>query len=138
MLSDKIIQSYSQVLTPIGYTNDNTVSFEGSQIQQEFFKAWEHITKYYKQNPTKKLTFLEIGAWKGLWGIAFCEFCKLQNIEGNYITLTEINQDPNNQSLYKTLEYINSQDISATLLTLDTEIVTNENTMGIGLIYRKK
>ena len=120
MLQNQIIKTYSQIHAPIIYTNDTNVSFEGSQIQKEFFTAWDCIEKYFKQNPTDKLTFLEVGAWKGLWGIAFCEFCKLQKIDGSYLTLTMIDQDPNNQPLYKTLEYLNSQGITANLIDMNT------------------
>jgi hypothetical protein len=120
MLHNQIIQTYSQLHSPIIYTNGTDVSFEGSQIQKEFFTAWKYISEYFKQNPTNKLRFLEVGAWKGLWGIAFCEFCKSQNIDGVYLTLTMIDQDPNNQPLYKTIEYINSQGITANLIDMST------------------
>lgn len=120
-LEQKIIDTYSKIHTPIQYTNSNKVSFEGSQIQQEFFTTWNRITEYFKQNPVNRLNFLEIGAWKGLWGIAFCEFCKLTNIDGSYLTLTMIDQDPNNQPLYKTIDYINSQGITADLIDMDTK-----------------
>ena len=211
MLSKQIVQTYSKVHAPILYTNGLDVSFEGSQIQREFFEAWDHIEKYFKKNPTTHITFLEVGSWKGLWGIAFSEFCVAHNIQGTYVTLTMIDQDINNQPLYKTLEYMDSvgmltklidmntldenaltsvleyatsfnivfidadhsyesvmsdiskfaglsddillfhdirpkhvvpeygvyQAIIDSNLTLDTEIVTNENTMGIGIIYKK-
>lgn len=120
MLNQNIIKTYSQIHSPIIYTNDSNVSFEGSQIQQEFFTAWKCITKYYKKNPKDNITFLEIGAWKGLWGIAFNEFCKLHKIKGSYLTLTMIDQDPNNQPLYKTLDYMNSQNTPAKLININT------------------
>jgi hypothetical protein len=120
MLRKQIIQTYSQIHAPILYTDGLDISFEGSQVQREFFQAWDYIADYFKQNPTDKLTFLEVGAWKGLWGIAFCEFCKIQKIEGEYLTLTMINQDPNNQPLYKTIDYINSQGILAKLIDINT------------------
>jgi hypothetical protein len=120
MLEQQIVDVYSKIHTPIQYTNGNEISFEGSQIQYEFFKVWNLIEEYYKNNPTKKLNFLEVGAWKGLWGIAFTEFCKLNNIEGSYLTLTLIDQDPNNIPLYKTLEYINSQNIKANLVNINS------------------
>jgi hypothetical protein len=120
MLEQQIIHSYSNVHSPIEYTNNNEISFEGSQIQAEFFKAWNLIEKYYQEHPTKKLKFLEIGAWKGLWGMAFTEFCKLNNIEGEYLTLTLIDQDPNNLPLFNTLEYINSQNIKAELININS------------------
>lgn len=120
-LKQKIINSYSKIHSPIIYTNGNEVSFEGSQKQKEFFAAWNSITNYYLEIQDKELTFLEIGAWKGLWGIAFAEFCKLKNIKGKYITVTMLDQDPNNQYLTKSLNYINS-------LGLETALI-NENSL---------
>lgn len=120
MFEEGIVRVYSKIHSPVSLTKDNNISFDGSQIQKEFFTAWESINKYFKTHPTKKLTFLEVGAWKGLWGLAFCEFCKSQKIEGEYLTLTMIDQDPNNRPLYKTLEYINSQGIKASLIDMNT------------------
>jgi hypothetical protein len=120
-LEQKIIESYSKIQTPISYTNGIDVSFEGSQKQKEFFTAWNLISDFYSKNPVKELSFLEIGAWKGLWGIALAEFCSLKNIKGTYATVTMIDQDPNNQSLFRSLYYINS-------LNLETHLV-NENSL---------
>lgn len=119
-LKQNIIESYSRVQTPITYTNGEEISFEGSQKQKEFFKAWDSISKYYTQNPTDEITFLEIGAWKGLWGIALAEFCKLKNIKGKYITVTMLDQDPNNQFLFKSLEYIDSLGLETHLINEDS------------------
>jgi hypothetical protein len=120
MLEQNIVNTYSNIHSPITLTNGTEVSFEGSQIQREFFAAWNLIQEYYQSRPTKKLKFLEVGAWKGLWGIAFTEFCKLNSIEGEYLTLTMIDQDPNNTPLYKTLEYINSQNTKANLININS------------------
>lgn len=120
MLNLNIIDTYSKVHIPVTYTNSTAISFEGSQKQQEFFTAWKEIEEYYIQNPTAEISFLEIGAYKGLWGIAFSEFCKMYNIKGSYLTLTMIDQDPNNQPLYKTIDYINSQGIKANLIDMNT------------------
>lgn len=116
ILEQKIIESYSKIQTPISYTNGIEVSFEGSQKQKEFFTAWKLISDFYLKNPTNELNFLEIGAWKGLWGIALAEFCKINNIKGTYTTVTMINQDPNNQYLFRSLNYIDSLDIKTYLI----------------------
>jgi len=120
-LEQKIIESYSKIHNLISYTNGIEVSFEGSQKQKEFFTAWNLISDFYSKNPVKELSFLEIGAWKGLWGIALAEFCRLKNIKGTYATVTMIDQDPNNQFLFKSLDYINS-------LNLETYLI-NENSL---------
>lgn len=120
MLHQRVIETYSKLHSPIGYTNSNDVSFDGSQIQFEFFTAWNKISDFYLKTKPKKLSFLEIGAWKGLWGIAFSEFCKLNNIEGSYLTLTMIDHTPDNQPLYKTIDYINTQGIKASLIDMNS------------------
>ena len=116
-----IIEAYSKVHTQQYYTNDDNPSFDGSQRQSEFFEAWNLISNFYDKSKPTKLTFLEVGAWKGLWGMAFAEFCKLNNIEGEYTTITMIDHDPNNQPLYASLDYINAQsNLKANLIDLNT------------------
>lgn len=128
MLQNQIIQTYSKIHTSISYTNDTNISFEGSQIQREFFTAWDCISNYFKQNPVDNLTFLEVGAWKGLWGIAFAEFCRLNNIKGKYVTLTLIDQDINNQGLFNSSEYIKSLGLES--------VIINENTLSDSALDR--
>jgi hypothetical protein len=118
-----ICENYSLVHNPISITNDNSISFEGSQVQSEFFPALSVIREYFSnigQN-LKEITFLEVGAWKGLWGMAFVEICKELGVKGKYVTLTMIDQDPNNQPLYKTIDWINQQpNMTAELIDSDT------------------
>jgi predicted O-methyltransferase YrrM len=120
-LNESIIDAYSKIHAPIVYTNGLDISFEGSQIQKEFFTAWAHISDYFKKNPTDHISFLEVGAFKGLWAIAFCEFCKMHNIAGTYLTVTLIENDPGgNIPLYKTLEYLNASNIKSDLIDINT------------------
>ena len=58
MLEQQIINVYSNLHSHIEYTNGNEISFNGSQIQNEFFKAWNSIDKYYKNKPSNTLNFL--------------------------------------------------------------------------------
>jgi len=115
-LRNKIIDSYSKIHSPILYIDGGEVSFEGSQKQFEFFSAWDSISNYYSKNPSDQLTFLEIGAWKGLWGIAFAEFCNLNNIKGKYITVTMLEHDSNNQSIFHSLRHIESLGLETVLI----------------------
>lgn len=118
---DKIIEEYSKIHSneTINY-GGSVISFDGSQIISEFQSAWEKIDEYVKQNHLVELSFLEVGAYRGLWGIAFAVYCKLNNIKGSYTTITLIPQDSKNIYLYKTLDYILSSDISATLIDMNT------------------
>lgn len=120
MFEQNVTEAYSKVHTPVAYTGNTDISFDGSQIQKEFFEAWKEIETFYSKNKPKQLSFLEVGAWKGLWGLAFCEFCKLHNIEGNYTTITMIDHDPNNMPLYKTLNYIDENGCVSNLINMNT------------------
>jgi predicted O-methyltransferase YrrM len=120
-MKEQILEAYSK-LHPnqtVDYAGSR-ISFDGSQILDEFITAWERIDVYYKDKNPTELSFLEVGAWRGLWGIAFCEYCKIKNIKGKYVTITLIPQDSNNQHLYRSLEYIKESGLSADLINLST------------------
>ena len=116
-----IVKLYSDIHTQVNYTNDCEVYFEGSQKPCEFFKAWDLISEYYSINKKQELTFLEVGAWKGLWGLAFYEFCKLNNIKGHYVTATWIDHNigPNTE-LLKVISYLNKNGMKADLVNGDS------------------
>jgi len=121
MLDSKIVEAYSKVHVPVHASRDESISFEGSQRGIEFFTAWDSISEYYKKNKVKELTFLEVGAWKGLWGLAFAEFCKLHNIKGKYVTITLINHDHEaNKFLPNVITYIKDQGFEAELIDINT------------------
>lgn len=126
---NNIIETYSKIHSSIELVDDNQITFEGSQIQGEFKKAWEVIEEYYNENPTGTLSFLEVGAWKGLWAIAFAHFCSIHDIEGYYVTITKLNDDINNNGLLKTIKYINkhSWDICADVIDSDTHNILAED-----------
>lgn len=113
---NNVINLYSQVVEPVSYVEGKEVSFNGSQIQDEFFKAWECIDVFYRERKPTHLSFLEIGAYKGLWALALAEFCKLYKISFEYATVTYMEQDPNNNPLYGVQEYYKSIGASFTLV----------------------
>jgi len=119
-MNQNIIDTYSKVHVPVTYTNGTDISFEGSQKQQEFFTAWKKIEEYYLQNPTSEISFLEVGAYKGLWGIAFSEFCKTNSLKGTYVTLTMMNQDPNNRPLLNTIKHLEDVGIETALVDMNS------------------
>jgi len=120
-LHKNIVDLYSLLHGQVIYTNNNSVSFQGSQKQVEFFKAWDCISDYYSKNKKQELTFLEVGAWKGLWGLAFYEFCKLNNIKGKYVTVTWISHDAEpNKCLHNTIQHLNSNGLEAVLIDGDS------------------
>ena len=120
-MKEKIIEAYSKLHTnqTIDYAGSK-ISFDGSQIMEEFIQTWKKIDDYYKEKTPTELSFLEVGAYRGLWGIAFCEYCKINNIKGHYTTITLIPQDVNNQHLYKSLDYMKHYDINVSLVDMST------------------
>ena len=120
MFEQNVTEAYSKVHSKVEYTNNTDISFDGSQIQKEFFEAWKEIETFYSKDKPKELLFLEVGAWKGLWAIAFCEFCKFYGIKGTYTTITMIDHDPNNRPLFKSLEYVYDNGCIYNLIDLNT------------------
>lgn len=120
-MKEQIIEAYSKLHTnqTVEYAG-SIISFDGSQIMDEFIQAWTKIDEYYKDKKPNEISFLEVGAWKGLWGIAFCEWCKINNIKGHYTTITLIPQDSNNQYLYKSIDYIKKSGIPSDLIDMST------------------
>ena len=76
-------------------------SFQGSQKPYEFYTAWDRIDKYFQTNPTNKITFLEIGAYRGLWSEALMAYSLYRNLDIHYSTITLMSHDSYNQDLYK-------------------------------------
>lgn len=67
-------------------TEFHKMCFHKTQRPWEFFAAWDVISKHIPEK--KELSFLEIGAAKGLWSIAFIEFCKFYNKTPTYVTVS--------------------------------------------------
>jgi hypothetical protein len=125
VFNNRVVDVYSDLHTPILYTNNSQISFDGSQKQSEFFSCWDFIREFYLSNDKKNISFLEIGAWKGLWGIAFNEFCKELGAIGSYTTVTLMDNDFENLGLVKTIEYLKSDGLVCKLINGDSnDIVT--------------
>jgi hypothetical protein len=82
-----VLNEYEKIHGPHNIVGDETdMKFHGTQRPWEFFRAWEVIEKYLPD--TDEVSFLEIGAAKGLWSIAFIEMCKLYNKKPVYVTVS--------------------------------------------------
>lgn len=113
---NNLVRVYSEVIEPVTITEGPTVSFNGSQIPDEFFRAWMCIDNFYNENPAQHISFLEIGAYKGLWALALSEFCKEKGLTYEYTTVTYMSQDPNNNPLYNVQQYYQEIGQSFTLI----------------------
>lgn len=86
-------------------------SFDGSQKPYEFYNAWDRIDKHFDKYPTNKITFLEIGAYRGLWAEALRAYGKYKDIDIHYSTITLVSHNPkNNKRLYEIQKLYQSEE----------------------------
>lgn len=90
---DKLYKKY--VSNPV--INDNVgMSYNGSQNANEFFAMWGILSQYILQRKLKKVRFLEIGGYKGLWSLMLSHICEKLNVDYEYTTITPLDQDKRN------------------------------------------
>lgn len=111
---------YSEIINVVDITRPYAVSFDGSQKPYEFFSAWEIINDALKD--VNEPTFLEVGAYKGLWAIAFFEWCKLNNKKGSYGTITWMEHNPANKDLLKVISHYQNQGFVCKLIDANSQL----------------
>jgi hypothetical protein len=94
--------------------------FHGSQYSEEFFRAWDSIHNHISKLDKKEITFLEVGAYRGVWGIAFGIYCNLVGKRGHYVSVTDLSHDVNNTHLLKSIKYIHSLGHNVALINKNT------------------
>lgn len=77
------------------------VSFHGCQIIPEFAATWADLAKVVAESDKDVITFLEVGAYKGLWALMFRHICEHYGKTPHYATVTWMEQDGNNHPLPK-------------------------------------
>lgn len=102
------------------------VSFHGSQVLEEFALAWYNIMQYIETVDSDIITFLEIGAYKGLWPLMFSKVCKSYNKTPNYTTVTLIQQDSSNHSLSNVEKYYNNNKWEFNLIDANSNLETTK------------
>ena len=112
------------------YLNYNKTDFyyKETQIIGEFFEAWEKITQYIKKNNLKKITFLEIGAYDGLWGLMLSYIGENLKIDYEYTSIDNdplLLENPKKTSLFKLKEYYQNKGQINTVIPADSKDVTN-------------
>tara|TARA_R110000782_G_scaffold34111_1_gene81758 strand:+ start:138 stop:860 length:723 start_codon:yes stop_codon:yes gene_type:complete len=99
-----------------------------SQLNGEFFETWEIITQYIKDNNLKKITFLEIGAFNGLWGLMLSHIGEELNIPYEYTAIDfapELISTPEKTSLFKLKKYYQNRKQINTIIASDSRDITN-------------
>jgi len=130
MLLYKINKLYAELISP------NIEDFDGSQNKAEFHDCIEYMNRCICQIDDKEIWFLEIGAYKGLWALAFNILCNENQKIPRYATVTWISQDPNNQDLFKTKNYYHDQGYFFELLDADSTLPESlKRVMAINKFY---
>ena len=120
-----VVEVYSKLHGSIDASQPCAVSFQGSQKPFEFFCAWDIISEKLKD--VESPSFLEIGAWKGLWAIAFFEWCKLNNKKGRYTTVTWLEHDPNNSGLPSVKDHYIGEGFDFNLISASSQLLSTKN-----------
>ena len=97
----RIVGDY-QVEHSYGYI---PVSFHGCQIMDEFIPTWVDLAGAIAACKSDTVTFLEVGAYKGLWALMFRYMCEYYEKKPHYATVTWLSQDDNNHPLPKVQKY---------------------------------
>ena len=87
------------------------LTYDGSQCKEEFIEAWNNIINHIQKNNLKKVKWLEIGAFKGLWGLMLSFVCEQLDIDYEYVTITWLDQDPEkNKYLFEVQKYYQNKE----------------------------
>lgn len=116
MLLNKIDKLYAELISP------NIENYDGSQNKAEFRDCIEYINRCIRKINDKEIWFLEIGAYKGLWALAFNILCNENQKIAKYVTVTWISQDPNNMEIFKTKKYYNDNRDFFELINADSTL----------------
>lgn len=114
---NNLLRNYCDIIGNMSLVfNDTDVTFHGSQKPGEFFRAWEVIDDYVTTNNLTSISFLEIGAFKGLWGLALKCYGDYKNIDINYTTITLMSHNKENNSLLNVKRYYESSNCTFILI----------------------
>ncbi len=107
---DKIDEAYREII------GGNTTDYDGSQNRREFLDCLCYLNQRISEVDSNYISFLEIGAFKGLWAIALKELCEQNNRIPIYTTVTWLIHNPENASLLKVRDHYLSKNMSFTLI----------------------
>ena len=116
VLLEKINNLYTELISP------DIEHYDGSQNNAEFHDCIEYIDRRIREIDEREIWFLEIGAYKGLWALAFNILCIENRKVPKYVTVTWISQDPNNQDLLKTKKYYHDNGYFFELMDADSTL----------------
>jgi hypothetical protein len=111
-LYQKIYQEPPGTINPV---------YHGSQIKEEFILAWNELIQLIS-NSKEVFTFLEVGAYRGLWPLMLSFVCKALDKEFEYTTITWLDQDPNNDAILKVKQYYEDNGLKFNLINQNSQL----------------
>jgi hypothetical protein len=94
--------------------------FNGSQILKEFIEAWNQLIPVIEK--TQSISFLEVGAFGGVWALMLSHVCEPLNIPFTYTTVTWIKSDYNgNSPLFKVKSYYENKNYNFNLIDSNSQ-----------------
>ncbi len=103
--TDRLILQNENLLIEIDKAYINLIrkpdisNYNGSQTRDEFLLALLYLEHRIREIESDVVSFLEIGAFKGLWAIALDFLCKKHKKTPFYITATWLKHNPENEDL---------------------------------------
>ena len=95
--------------------------YHGSQIKEEFILAWNELIKMISSTEDT-FTFLEVGAYRGLWPLMLSYVCKALDKKFEYTTVTWLDQDPNNDAILKVKQYYEDNGLKFNLINQNSQL----------------
>lgn len=95
--------------------------YHGSQIKSEFIEAWNTLIPII-ENTEGTFTFLEIGAYRGLWPLMLSFICQALDKPFEYTTVTWLEQDPNNEGIHKVKNYYENKGLTFNLISKNSQL----------------
>ncbi len=115
---EKFDKLYKQVYNQLPGTSNPV--YHGSQIKEEFTQAWDELKKLI-ENTEGTFTFLEVGAYRGLWPLMLSYVCESLDKPFEYTTVTWLDQDPNNRGIHKVFKYYEDKGLNYNLINKNSQ-----------------
>jgi hypothetical protein len=118
-----MIEKFDKLYQEIYQENPGIINpvYHGSQIKEEFILAWNELIQIIS-NTEGVFTFLEVGAYRGLWPLMLSFVCEKLEKEFEYTTVTWLDQDPNNEAILKVKQYYDKNNLNFTLINKNSQL----------------